>query len=98
MVASGLLETTAVFTHFFQLRQDLRNAGVRRGLYAIMGLIPVLVGAQNLVKPLGRNGFGDGALHELRGAVADEGAYFLEGALRPVIFKQNMLYSVMHIR
>ena len=31
-------------THFFQLRQDLRNAGVRRGLYAIMGLVPVLVG------------------------------------------------------
>ena len=34
----------------------------------------------------------------LRGAVADEGAYFLEGALRPTIFKQDMVYSVLHIR
>ena len=50
------------------------------------------------MKPLGRNGFGDGALHEFRGAVADEGAYFLEGALRPAIFKQDMVYSVLHIR
>lgn len=50
------------------------------------------------MKPLGRNGFWDGALHELRGAVADEGAYFFEGALRPTIFKQDMVYSILHIR
>ncbi len=63
-----------------------------------MGLIPVLIGGQNLVKPLGRKGFGDGTLHELRGAIADKGAYFLEGALRPAIFKQDMVYGVLHIR